>query len=66
MQKLIELNLAKFGCILDMNVGKHIILQYSWLPTGTYHEIIHFKVKIWQNSIAKEGVFFIGWQTFIL
>jgi hypothetical protein len=35
-----ENNLAKFGYILDMKVGKkkERILLYSWLPTGTYHK----------------------------
>ncbi len=35
-------NLAKFGYILDMKVGKFffkkILFLYSWLPTETYHE----------------------------
>jgi hypothetical protein len=33
-----ENNLAKFGYVLDMEVGKKKILLYSWLPTGTYHK----------------------------
>jgi len=33
-----EINLAKFGCILDMQVEKNGMLLYSWLPTGTYHK----------------------------
>jgi len=36
-----ENNLAKFGYILDMKVGKkkrERILLYSWLPTRTYHK----------------------------
>ncbi len=41
-----------------MNVGKHIILQYSWLPTGIYHEIIYFKVEIWQKFTSKRRCFF--------
>jgi len=36
-----ENNLANFGYILDMKVGKInkiVILLYSWLSTGTYHK----------------------------
>jgi hypothetical protein len=48
-------NLAKFGYILDMKVGKERerILWYSWLQTGTYHKNLanwnlFFFFKIWQ------------------
>jgi hypothetical protein len=50
----IENNLAKFGYVIDMKVGKkNRILLYSWLPTGTYHK------KIWQ--VEKKNFFKIWW-----
>ncbi len=50
----LENNLAKFGYMLDMVVGKiNKILSYSWLPTGTYY----INMAIWNFFSLKCGIF---------
>jgi hypothetical protein len=59
-------NLAKFGHILDMKVGKNKIkiFLYSWLPTGTYHK----NLAIWNFFSSKSGEFrsFFPWKIFCI
>lgn len=53
-----ENTLAKFGYILHIKVEKFQILLYSWLRTGTYHEILAIAKKTFQISTNLGPFFF--------